>query len=263
MKNCFFTISTADHFQYYIPMYVAALRTWSKDKIIVCVRGEVDPLVKKLSDAVIIENKYTDYPYEVSTTNALRFIAGIDSCDNVMITDLDMLLFEDPWQWHLSQLQGKCFFGHHGPYKKPHRPEICDSWTGDYERVSGGMFCVTDEWWGKTHLQRMLAAKRLHDSVDGLYREADEVMLANIIKKSGMEVPKSKYLPTKLRGLHIGDFKFDHRWKDEGKMLTKLSIENCKKYELVREVVELMKEKSPEIKEMMDKVDTYVAGRVK
>ena len=263
MKNCFFTVSTADHFQYYIPMYVAALRTWSKDKIIVCVRGRVDTDVKSLSDADIVEDKYTDYPYNVSTTNALRFVAGIDGCDNVMITDLDMLIFEDPWHWHLSQLQGRCFMGHHGPLKKPHRPEICNSWTGDYERVAGGMFMVTRDWWVKTHLQRTLAAKRLFDGVDGIYREADEVMLANIIKGSGMDVPHSKYLPARIKGLHIGDFKFDHRWQNEIKMRDRLHTDNCRTYRQIKSTVDAMRKKSKEIDEIMGKVETYIAGRVK
>lgn len=259
--NCFTTVVSADHFQYYIPMYVAALRTWSRDNIVIFLRGKLDPEVSKLiGDATVMEDQFLDYPNLVSTTNCLRFIVsdGLQRYDHVMVTDIDLLLFENPWYWHMALLQGRPFAGHHGPRRKPRRPEICSSWENDYERFAGGFFMITKDWWPITAMAREIWATSLRSGAWGTFREADEVMLARIIKGSQMDVPQSKVFPTELRGIHIGDFKFDHRWTDQSKMEKLLDKKAAFKYYLIKDKVDKVVALNGEIKALMDNVSTYI-----
>ena len=242
MRRAFVTVCTADHFQHYIPLYLYCLRNYGAD-VHVFVRGEIDDMTNAALDVIglyihcIVEGIFLGYPFDVSTTNCLRFIVDtpvLRGYDYLMITDIDLLLFEDPFPWHINGLTDQPFCGHHGPYKFPKRPGI-SPWVGDMERVAGGFLLVTKDWWKKTDAARKEYGKQLFevDTKFGTYRESDEVMLARIIKDSGMSVPESKYFPPSLRGVHLGDFKssMSHRWQNPQKMASKLTIENCFKYQ--------------------------------
>ena len=242
MTKAFLTVCTADHFQHYIPLFAYCLRKFAAD-IHIFVRGELDEMTESAltcftpTTPYIFEGVYLDYPYDVSTTNCLRFLTdtpALREYDYVLILDIDLLLFTDPFPWMISELKGKCFMGHHGPYTKPKRPGI-SPWHGNMERIAGGFFLVTKDWWEKTAGSREFFASTLKNSNLrlGTYRESDEVMLARIVKEAGMLVPESKYFPSELRGVHLGDFKasMSHRWTNIDKMVTKLSIENCFNYQ--------------------------------
>jgi len=61
----------------------------------------------------------------------------------------------------------------------------------------------------------------------GYYREADEVMLARIIKDSGLPMPAQTPLPREVRNVHLGDFKttMKHRYTNRNKMRAILDIQ--------------------------------------
>lgn len=262
----FMSVVSADHFQHYISLYIMAIRTWSKDITVhIYVRGETDSITNRcmsvLTEYGILGNErlfvqtLENYPNHVSTTNCLRFlVTPDDGWHEMIITDIDLLLFADPFPWHrgLSETSGQPFAGHHGPLHKPHRPEICSAWQGSFERVAGGFFYVTPEWYEKTKEQRRYQEADLRDGRNGAYRESDEVMLARIIKGSGMRVPTSKHFPLELRGIHLGDFKesMRHRWTSMAKMYGKLTDDNCRafvaleKQEAWKEMLDILREDS-------------------
>jgi hypothetical protein len=268
------TVCSADHFQSYIPLYIAALRTWSKDSIVIYLKGKLNSKVKtaleSIDDLYIIkEGCFGNYPDLKSTTNCLRFIVNTGELfQYTIITDIDMLLFQDPWNWNVNQITPENpFAGHHGPYHKPRRPEVCPSWTGDFERVAGGMFCVTTEWYRRSETAQDKYDALLQSGEWGWFRESDEVMLARIIKESGMQVPQSKVLPTELRGVHLGDFKesMNHRWKDPIKMQRILTPRNCTAYRTLsvtsewQSIVSILHD--DKLNGILDNINTYLESR--
>jgi hypothetical protein len=250
MADCLMSVVTADHFQHYIPIYIYAIRKFvARDfDIRIYVRGQLDDATTEALDVLrnagiangkefLVMDAAMDYPFTVSATNTLRFLIHdkwLDRYWYTLITDIDLMLFKDPIPWHIIQMtaSGLPFAGHHGPWHKPHRPEIAPAWTGNFERVAGGFFCVSPQWYEKTKRARYAYSYKLKREQIGHFRESDEVTLANIIKDSGMPVPTQKGFPSDLRGLHFGDFKesMTHRWTDMAKMKTKLTDENCRAF---------------------------------
>lgn len=237
MKTCFTTVVSADLYQNYIPLYCLALRTWSTDDIIIKVRGKLSDncrsALKNIKNVSVYDDCFIEYPFHISTTNSLRFISEeiVYNYDYIMITDIDLLILQDPWKWHyLNITKDHPFSGYHGAKVKPQRPEICKAWSGEFERVAGGYFCVTPKWFDATRFTRIRYGMALLDGRCGNYRENDEVILANIIKGSKMEVPPDKYYPRDLRGLHLGDFKFNKRWLNMDKMKNLLTKKNIDLY---------------------------------
>lgn len=237
MKTCFTTVVSADHYQNYIPLYCLALRTWSLDDIIIKVRGKLSPgcwqSLKGIKDVFIYEDFFTEYPFHISTTNSLRFVSDemVFDYDYTMITDIDLLILQDPWKWHYKNItKDHPFSGYHGARVKPVRLEICKSWSGEFERVAGGYFCATRQWFDATRFARTKFGIALLDGRCGNYRENDEVILGNIIKSSNMQVPSEKYYPRDLRGLHLGDFKFNKRWINMDRMKNLLTKKNIELY---------------------------------
>ncbi len=275
-SRCFMTMVSADSYQAYILPYIMALRTWSDDRIVVFVRGELKQRTRNAIalgefKGVEVVEKYAamNLPENISTTNCLRFLKGSEYLKEnmfTMITDADMAILNDPWLWHFEKLRGtNAIAGHHGAWNKPNRPEVCPKWDGAFERTAGGMVCVRFDWWERTLAARRKYYDRLESGMEGLYREADEVMLTHIIKESDMEVPISKDFPADLRGLHFGDFKFQHRVENMPKMKTLLSnitvekymaLKSSRKWKLV--IGEL---NSMELNDILNKVDTYLGER--
>ena len=279
------TVCTADHFQHHIPLFIRCIRRWGDGvDIHIFVRGELDDLTKKAMSKLeeygvckgydfIHENYAMDYPFDESTTNCLRFLVDtpeICSYAQTMITDVDLMLFNDLFPWHMQRMVDteQPFAGHHGPWRKPYRPEVSkEGWVGAFERVAGGFFCTTPAWYVQTAKQREYQSHDLKDGRLGKWRESDEVMLSRIIKGSGMKVP-GKGFPLELRGVHLGDFKpsMKHRYTDMGKMATKLSESNAQNYLLIRrdkafsDVLDIVK-KDPEIAEVFNNLDWHIEQR--
>jgi hypothetical protein len=211
----------------------------------------VDDITKKAMDIldnkygisderhVIIENYRTDLPFTVSSTNCIRFLMcepELMTYAHILITDIDLLLFKDPFFWHMDLMEKTraCFAGHHGPWSKPYRPEISkDGWRGAFERIAGGFFCVEPRvWYPATVEARRRQTEDLVRGYIGAWRESDEVMLCRIIKEAGFDVPEQRGFPLELRGVHLGDFKdsMRHRYTDMAKMVKKMSNENGREF---------------------------------
>jgi hypothetical protein len=99
----------------------------------------------------------------------------------------------------------------------------------------------------------------------GVYREQDEVILANILKDSKLSIPPSKYYPRDLRGLHLGDFKFSKRWTNPEKMsnyLTDGTIKSFLQISTTKDWLSTVKTLQDSfLNVILERVDTYIKGR--
>lgn len=220
---------------------------------------------------------WRDIIEERGVANALRFVSRRPpkEYEHTIITDVDLLWFEpddyinDHWQYHIG---GTCK-GHRGPKRRPYRPEITgeQAWSGEWERVAGGMFYVRSDWYDETRQMRDMLAEQLYRGDLPFFRELDEVMLARLIKGSALKMPETRFFPPELRGVHLGDFKrsMHHRWTNPATMKQKLSDGSAISYMRMeqeskwREIRKWCCKQSREVREVMANVDTYMADRLK
>jgi hypothetical protein len=230
MKKCIFTVCTADYFQFYIPIFIwSALDVYKNVDVVIYLRGKLDSTVATalsfidISRVKIVENYKTGYPNLPSTTNCLRFTTAPIDYDEVFVTDVDMF-FNKTRQgifYHCRQVKNNdSYVGYHSPWKKPHRPEICESWRGEFERIAAGFVMLYRPWWNDTKKIREEYNSLLLNGKWGSFRESDEVMLSRMVKHAGLPMVPSVPLPRFLRPLHLGDFKpsMQHRYTNKQKM---------------------------------------------
>ncbi|MFH1741311.1 MAG: hypothetical protein ABIH23_20090 [bacterium] len=160
---------------------------------------------------------------------ATRFFCESGENGLVFITDVDVLVAPGLEEYAKARMTGEDYFAFHGVRRKPHRPEITGAgrWEGKFERLCGAWFAAMPRWYLRTKPFREDALDKLKAGTMESYREVDEVVLCRLCKSAGYDIPGSKYFPPDLRGVHLGDFKFDRRWQDNGKMTERLTIENC------------------------------------
>lgn len=279
MKKLITTVVTADDYQWYIPLFCYSVKRIDPTiDIKIFVRGKLDAENIKIINSIpnikgteFIEEYAHLYPKNKSTTNALRFVIPsdyLDKYDYTIITDVDFILFPTTpslFDWHidLAKKWGWCFAGHHGPWKRG--CPFTDGWTGEHERISGGFFMITPEWIRRTEKARLNHSILLQQGIEGLYREEDEVMLCKIQKESNLSIPQSKIFPLEMRGIHLGDFKFDHRWTNMNKMSKKLMDTTCRRFRMMqndkhwKSLVSGIKNET--INEYLTKVEVYLAAR--
>lgn len=266
MTKAFWTVTSSDHFQFFIPIFGHCLRKAYPDAHVrVGVVGVLDDRVRAAmsfipdssamhipsgvlwksktkgegSGSLDVSHGMTDYGDGPSVVNVSRFLMPpLPPDDRTIIMDVDTMLFrgwESIFDWHEKNMEKMktCYSGYHGPWKKPVR--FPGGWKGQRERVAGGSLMTTPEWLEKTRNARPRFIGLLEDGRIGTYREEDEVVLCKIMKESGLPVPKDKLFPTEHKGLHLGDFKFDHRWQDTEKMMRRLTPMNCARYVEMRD----------------------------
>jgi hypothetical protein len=278
MKNCIITVCTDDYFQWYIPLFCYSIsRIDPTIEIHIFLRGKPNGEMLKIITSpgfnhVIIHNDcFANFPHLSSTTNALRFVmpdVNYGFYDNILITDIDFILFPTTpslFDYHINGMKENkwCFYGHHGPWKKGCPFE--GGWVNDHERIAGGFFMITQEWLARTTKAREKHYELVKQGPEGLYREEDEVILCKIQKESGLPVPQNKHYPQELRGIHLGDFKFKHRWTNMNKMGQKLTDMNCRRYRALQKdknwqnIVSQISE--PIIKEQLQNLETHLKQR--
>jgi hypothetical protein len=278
MKRAITTVVTADYYQLYIPIFVwSVLKTWRDVDIIIYLRGELDKITLKAmnvvnnslyNNAYVIENYKTDYPYQIGTTNALRYTTEpLKDYDEVLVTDIDFFFTEMPmdiFKWFRDNRECECFSGLHGPWYKPPRPEICKSWHGEFQRVAGGFFVIYPGWWEKTKELRETYDSLLYTGHSGNFRENDEVILYRMIRDANLPVPKKVPLPRFLRHLHLGDFKpeMKTRYEDMNKMRRLLdprvvnAFLSAKSYPVFAKILDIVSE-NKQIKGIIDRATEY------
>ena len=248
MKVCITTIVTDNYYQLYLPLFIYVLRKeYPEYDVKTFIKGQISPQNQRALDILGEKYKYIkpktifkDVPEIKSTINCLRFLVPekyFQKYEYVIFVDVDLLLYRTKptlFDWHLRRLKkiGSCYAGHHGPIRKKYRPEISKAgWVGKFERVSGGFFMVNQKWFKKTKKARAHFMKKALQAKLGGYREADEVMLCNILKKSGLKVPPWGFKRI-LRGIHLGDFKpaMKKRYHSDKKLTKKIDPKCCKRF---------------------------------
>ena len=240
--NTIYTVCTPDHYQHYIPIFIYGFnRIYPDDEIVVGVMGYVDDITKEAlkdydvkyttqSEAakgkiIIIQNMYNRYPGEY--VNSLRFLGNPSIENDVYVTDVDILpVYKGIIEWCREQarIMNTCYYSPHGCWKYPVRFE--GGWRESNERLTGNCVYLTQKWYGITERERYHYLK----NVANLYREYDEVMLCRIIKMCKLPIAQSKYSPAEYKGIHFGDFKFEHRWTNKKKMNIRLCDTVVKMY---------------------------------
>ena len=282
MNKCVFTVCTADYFQFYIPLFVySALKTWKDVAVLVCVRGELNDITKAalafidekdLNRVNIVESYKAGYPNLVGTTGALRFTTDEIPYDEVLVTDVDMfftLMRHDIFDYCRYNKDNDMIYVTHGPYHKPHRPEICSEWKGDYERAAAGLVVLYKNWWDASKIARKLYENKLKNGESGHYRESDEVILGRIIKKLGVPIPRIP-LNYHMRPIHYGDFKstMKHRYTNQNKMRSLLDNRCVEEYLRTKSDKTLTKirgilSQNAQIAEILNNVDEYCEKRIR
>jgi hypothetical protein len=146
----------------------------------------------------------------------------------IYITDIDMLMFpKRPGLLEYFSVEiERCrqnYAGMRGPLQTACPFE--GGWTGNHSRMAGGSFMVTPKWYTLTQEARLYHSKLLKKT-GYQYREQDEVVLYDICSRSGLKTPEmpgffasgTRYNKA-YRGVHLGDFKFEHRYLDTQRMM--------------------------------------------
>lgn len=255
-RLCFSTVSTENHFQYFIPTFAYSCMKANPDGgVRVFLKGKLkDPIQEALKmvpgDCKVIENYFTEYKMRPSTCNSLRFLVDAgeyEGFDYVFVRDVDFVVFgHEPthMEYFSKRMKSSSYYGIRGPYSHPRRPAISRiGWRQDFTRIAGGtLFFKNPQWLDMTKDQRAryrkLLLKGKHDEFDehtpASYREYDEVMLYRICKGAGLRTPKIKnkdlyghHISNVYRDVHLGDFA--KKWSD-ARMKRVLAQENVKKY---------------------------------
>jgi hypothetical protein len=278
--NTIYTLSTPDHYQHYIPLFVYGFnRIYPDAEIVVGIQGYADAITKEAlkdyqvkyttpsnytkGNIVIIQNIYNQHSKEY--INSLRFLAAPSVTNDVYITDVDVLPMHKgiiEWCREQARVMQSCYYSPHGCWKRPKRFE--GGWRGNKERLNGRFVFLTQKWYEVTAKER----QHYMINVDNLYREYDEVMLCRICKMCKLPIAQSKYYPAEYQGIHLGDFKFDNRWTSATKMQKKLHDSAIKQYKYLLQtdkrfnfILDTVR-KDDEIKRIIGRLDVLAEGRV-
>ena len=265
-RVCATTVVSADHFQYYVPMFVYTVKIAYPDwHVLVFVKGllnnDAQNFLLKMRDEKwcdpgweIKQDVFGDYANLASTCNALRILVpdrDLDKFDYVYFADADFLVFPHrvPHLDYYKSVMRKsktCHAAMRGALKHFKRPNITKKgWIGKYARIAMGCLMVRHDWLDKTKKSRNGYRKRLavgkHDKYDvhrpASYREFDEVMVGRIFRDSALRVPavprtfvNGQEFNIEYRNIHLGDFKNWDRWKRHDKMGKLMSGHAAKSY---------------------------------
>ncbi len=241
------TLVTDNHYQHYLPIFIYTMRKSNPQCLIkTFIKGKLDSINKKAFDFLHdkgihfdlpIEFPFTEYPDNVSVPNALRFLIDESNFDDnyAFFTDADFVFFpHDPTidKYYLNKLKkwGECYWGRRG-FKRLIGTDL------KAKRIAGGGFLASPEWFAKTTELRERFRSELKEGKVGTVREDDEIMLWKICAGSGLECPtrKGNRIKKKYRELHLGDFKFYHRWTSVRKMKRKINRGNYYKWHRLEE----------------------------
>jgi len=260
LKLCISTVVSADDYQWFIPLFCHSAKLAYPDcGLRIFVRGTVHDIIKnnkkKFGNPDILENQFLDFPTRRSTCNALRHLINpkhYQGYDIVYPTDVDFIILphrKPHWKYY-ENIMRKAFSPYaacRGPVRgfKNH-PTGVKTWSGVHTRVAAGcsMYKYPD-FYQQTADAREYYTSVLkmggHDKYDEIasasYREYDEVMLYRLIHLSGLRLPghtnifiNGEKADPKYRDIHLGDFKFKHRWNNKRKMKRILHNESVKAY---------------------------------
>lgn len=234
MKYLITTLITANHYQWYAPMFVYSCKRANPEADIkIFVHGKMKDSVRSLcSGAEIIDDVFPEYNH--TTINALRFLIPPEHFEGykfVYFTDIDFVFLQ-----HEPSLM-KYFVDVLKKTKQNYA-----GWKGGRKsraRIAAGTIMVSNKWLKKTQPYRDKYLEKL-GKTSGVGRIFDELMLAKICKQAGYKRPKTRRhfltgsYDQEYRSLHLGDFKRKSRYNDIKKMNYYLTMKNIRKYITLR-----------------------------
>jgi len=187
-------------------------------KFYTCVSGHYKDLIPLYTFCIkrVYPNAEVLIDKEPKDPSKKRFLKDVKG-GYVHITDADILIL--PHEKTHEQYYSK-FMVNGASYLRGATESGKESWYGDRERICGGHMGVTEEYYRRTKDSR---AKYLTSGI-GSYREADEVLLATILKENGYPIPEKPYtFPDgtewnwEYRDLHLNDFASNKflKWKPD------------------------------------------------
>lgn len=258
MRLCVSTVVSADEYMWYIPMFAySARKAYPKCGIKIFIKGPIDFRIRKnkklFGDPDLIDNQFLKFPNRRSTCNSLRHLINpkhYRGYDIIYPTDVDFIILphmKNHVKYYSRIMSGTLtpYAACRGPIKgfKNH-PTGVTAWAGKYQRTAAGcsmykypeFYTATKE--AREYYTGVLSSGN-HDDLDTIpsasYREYDEVMLYRICHRSGLRVPghsnvfiNGDKFNSKYRDIHLGDFKFKHRWRNINKMKRILHSENVR-----------------------------------
>lgn len=146
---------------------------------------------------------YNNNLYNTNTAQYIRFIIGYkDGLDSIFdyfyITDVDCMIMKEPisiLDFHLKEMKetGLCYSN-----------TLRKSEPQGNDRLTGLHFC-NKEWYDKTEKAREYYNNLIIENKIGIGLYNDEIMLKNIVLKSGLKLPSKKYpLIKRHHSIHIG-----------------------------------------------------------
>jgi len=278
-EAAFLTVCSADTYRWFIPLFVySAKRAYPEYHVRVFVRGKLDPPLTEALDVVrstverhweVADGCFPDVPVRPSTCNCLRYLLPKETLlefKYAMFTDVDMVIFRHQpthaeYYAGVMKATGQPFAGVRGALRRPIRKVTRGyGWDQHYHRIVGGLFAIRPALWLRTtatERRRYVGISRQGnaDGRDGVpwaaYPEYDEVMLARMIKWSGLKLPMRKFrfvdetrFNMEYRDVHLGDFEGE-RWrrckKELPKRLTPWAIRRFRELEKEQQWLDLVK----------------------
>ena len=184
-KLCFSTVSTSNHYEFFVPLFIyTTKRAYPDAGVKVFLKGKLKDTIKRCLDKIpydgweIKEHYFEDYPELPSITNSLRFLVPqieYKGYDYIFIRDVDFLIFNHEMS-HLDyfkkRMKGLCYYGVRGPYNFPRRHSINEiGWKRNFTRIAGGTVLLKNPEWFEstakaTKLYRHNLKHGIHDEYD-------------------------------------------------------------------------------------------------
>ena len=300
MKNrlCISTIVSTDY-QWFLPLFVTSSKLAYTDAgVKIFVKGDLCQSVKDFLDSkkVVYKSVFDGIKLRKGTCNALRHLISpheYAGFDYVYPTDVDFIIFPHKIRHvdYYARIMKSCgtpFAAARGPLRGFGKPKGVGSWDGPYTRIAAGCSMYKyPRFYDKTrkareHFLHLIktgkcdAYDKSKRIVAGSYRSFDEVMLYRMMRMSGLKTPKWKNHFSNheksnavYRDIHLGDFKFPHRYGNINKMRRILANENVKRFLTLeknkswQEAVNLVGKNSEEVFRLMKKLRLHIEKRTK
>jgi len=268
-EAAFLTVCSADTYQWFIPLYVySAKKAYPEYHVRVFVRGELKPAAREALAVVgatidqhweVTENAFPDVVKRPSTCNCLRFLLPPEvllEFKYAIVSDVDMVIFRHKpthveYYGAVMAATGQPFAAVRGAKRRPVRKVTRGyGWDQLYHRVVGGLFAFRPKAWLRATAEERkryagICQQGKADGRDGVpwaaYPEYDEVMLARMIRHSGLKLPMRKFrfvdetkFNMEYRDVHLGDFEGD-KWKHKRKLAERLTPWAVKQYRKLEE----------------------------
>jgi hypothetical protein len=197
------TTMVSGAYQWYIPLFAYRMRkAYPEYDFRVMIRGDIDPAIT--ADIDCVRAYYADTPLDGYRTAALRFLIGesvLAEYDYVLFTDIDMMFMRETpniVDQHMLDLRRsglECYSNYVSSHIDDGRPRL------------PGVHFITKDWWDRTRPVREKYLETISSPETSVPWYYDEVMLADIVKQSGLPIQDKNLNLWAHHGVHLGDYR--------------------------------------------------------